>query len=250
MDTLRLAYGHCHWVEPGEPAYDALLVNGEGTMHHSNRGWFKKMRRLGAAIAHGKPAYLINSLWQDNGPEFDDTLRRLDGIAVREVLSARDLQERHGVVAPVQPDLSFYAPLDHAAEGPDWRGETVVTDFYLPDEGRWGRAPTLGHLPQADMAALSWSALVKGFRSAALVITGRHHAVYAACVAEVPFIATSTNSHKIEGLMASAGVRIRVLRDPPSLEEAYAMAEAQALEYLKLFDWLKRQPLALPVLGR
>ena len=71
---------------------------------------------------------------------------------------------------------------------------------------------------------------------------GRHHGVYAACRAEVPFLAYGGNSHKIEGLIASAGVNIPVFERPDNLAEQIERCLSLRSEYDALFHWMASQP--------
>ena len=88
--------------------YDVLIVNGEGSMHHGAPSFRLKMEAIERAASLGKRVHLVNSLWQDNPSDFDETLRRLAEVTVREVASARDLEERHGIAAKVALDFFFF----------------------------------------------------------------------------------------------------------------------------------------------
>lgn len=247
MDVFRQRYGDHEWVAPDDPAYDVLIVNGEGTMHHSQPGHHRKMRRIKAAVRDGRPAYLLNSVWQQNDATYDALLPQISAIQVRERLSAIDLAT-HGVAAQVHPDLSWYAPVDPNAQAPDWTDQIVATDCYLGPRS-WGVPKEFAGVTIADMSTMSWSAFVVGLSTARLLITGRHHAVYAACRAGIPFVAIAGNSHKTDGLMRSADVPVTVLRAPPTIDAAERQAEREARCYPELFAWLKAQPLALPSLA-
>jgi hypothetical protein len=81
-------------------------------------------------------------------------------------------------------------------------------------------------------------------KTARLLVTGRQHAVYAACRARTPFLAVKGNSHKIEGLIAMAGADISLLDSPHEIPAALSDVEAHRAEYDRLFDWLEAQSLA------
>lgn len=53
---------------------------------------------------------------------------------------------------------------------------------------------------------MSWRRAVASLN----LITGRQHAVYAACKARIPFAASEGNTHKIRGLIKTAGVEIPI----------------------------------------
>lgn len=119
-----------------------------------------------------------------------------------------------------------------------------MTDFYSQDLGAFvilngGR---YRDLPRIDMRKLSWNKLVTLLKRNELLVTGRHHAVYAACKARTPFIAMRGNSHKIEGIFASAGVEIPMLNNLRDLETTIEWVRANGSAYADLFDWLEEQP--------
>lgn len=219
--------------------FDALIVNGEGSMHHSSSTWHRKMQMLAKAVDAGKPAYLVNTVWQENGADYDRILRRLSGVWVREVESQRDLRERHGVDASVSPDISiFHRPRPWLGVR-DFRGAAVMTDFWC-DEFRnfaFPRTDGLEGMKQITMAG-RWGAFVASLKTAAFLATGRHHAVYAAIVARTPFAAMEGNTHKIAGIMKTAGVNIPVARNLAELPDVIRSIDCNRGEYEKLFNWM------------
>ena len=228
--------------------YDELYVNGEGSMHHDSHVMSEKMKTLRQAIDSGRPAHLVNTIWQENGGEFDDVLRGLTSICVRETLSQRDLAERHGIPSEWRLDSSFHAELDAAAPVHDWRGRIVITDFFSREHGLWVRI-SRGSAEQAqyvDMRDLSWSSLVASLATARMLMTGRHHAVYAACRARVPFVAVRGNTHKIEGLIAASGLPIPVADTLREVGDNVTWAKANRRVYEELFDWMAEQPAWTP----
>ena len=245
--TLRRLATQQGWRVVSEKAdYDALLVNGEGSMHHGGRRFHQKMRLLQAAVDAGRPAFLVNSVWQDNPPDYDHVLSKLSGIVVREVLSQRDLAERHGVRAEVCPDVSFFDELPRFTWARNFRGAAATTDFFLEDKRVNGVRHVFGRrddlfpdarpLPFIDW---SWGRVVASLRTASHLITGRHHAVYAACVAGVPFIASEGNTHKIRGIVASAGADLQVPDTPADLPAITAANLARREEYDRIFAWMR-----------
>jgi hypothetical protein len=223
--------------------YDVLIVNGEGSMHHGAPTFRRKMEVIAWAVSLGKQVHLVNSLWQQNPSDFDETLRSLREVTVREVMSARDLAERHGIAANVALDFSYFAPVARSWFARNWSGRLVTSEHRDPMTGRWtmlDQGP-LKRAPVASLTRMSWSRLVNSLRGAKLFVTGRHHGVYAACRAEVPFLAYRGNSHKIEGLIASAGVEIPVFDRPDNLSEQIERCLALRPQYDALFHWMASQ---------
>jgi hypothetical protein len=249
MRTLWRLAGAKGWrVVPEGVDYDALLVNGEGNMHHGSKRFHHKMRLLGDAVAAGRPTFLVNSVWQDNPPDYDDLLPRLSGLFVREVLSQRELAKRHAARAEVVPDASFFDRLPRFTWRRNFRGRPAVTDFYVKPQGETDRRhrferrdtlfPEARPLPFLDWP---WGRVVASLKTASYLITGRHHAVYAACVARVPFIASEGNTHKIRGLVASANADILVADTPEEIPGIIASNLARPEEYQRLFAWIAGQ---------
>lgn len=221
--------------------FDVLVVNGEGSMHHGGGAFRDKMSMIEAATAAGRPAFLINSVWQDNPHDFDSALAKCRQVVVREVLSQRAIA-KHGIAADIVPDLSYFAPV---ANGDliDLKGGIVMTDFLSHEFGSFVRLRSrwAERYPFLDMRAIDWSTLVRSLKTARLLLTGRHHAVYAACKARTPFLALAGNTHKIEGIIASAGADIPVFRKFSELKAAIGEAEDWRGRYDRLFDWYERQ---------
>jgi len=164
---------------------DALLVNGEGSMHDGSKRFHEKMNSLKQAVTHGKPAYLVNTVWQDNPHDYDDLLQQLSGIFVREVLSQKELLEKHGVQSTTFPDASFFAPLDRWTIPHHFHGRPAVSDFLVEPKRINGRRNIFQRLDHMFVEAeplpfcrWSWGKNIASLRTARYLITGRHHAVY------------------------------------------------------------------------
>ena len=97
----------------------AVIVNGEGTLHHSaNRGW-----RLAEVAPYcqkqGIPVFLINSVWQDNSQDMADMVKDFLIRSVRESRSQKQM-ERQGLEARMVPDLTLgfdYTPPGSSRQG-------------------------------------------------------------------------------------------------------------------------------------
>lgn len=223
--------------------FDVLVVNGEGSMHHDSLGHRRKMDMLAAAIGRGKRAFLINSVWQANDGRYDHILRSLDGIVVRESKSRDELLRQHRIAATVHIDVSYWAGIDENGPLLDMKGATVATDFYSRDFAAFVR-PTSGWLSKQrylDMSTMGWSTLVRSLRTASVLVTGRHHAVFAACRAKIPFVALRGNTHKLEGMIETSGIQIPIWENPSDLEAGLRWAKVNRSAYDDLFAWMDSQ---------
>lgn len=224
--------------------YAALVVNGEGSMHHRCTAYLQKMRYITLALAQAKPVYLLNSVWQDNQSDDQDIIAAINHITVRESLSQMDLQVNGQRQVPAYLDCSFWAPLDEHAPVTDFAKKTVCTDFYSPEFDTFVKVTggLISKYSYIDLKDWDWSSLVQSLKTASLLVTGRHHAMYAACRARLPFVVMAGNTHKIEGLMAMAGIDIPICQHPRELRDAIGWARQNKAVYQQLFDWMEAQP--------
>lgn len=223
--------------------FDALVVNGEGSMHHGRKNFLSKMHEIRLAQERGKQTYLINTVWDNNPRGYDDCLANLDGFWVRGVASSRDLLERHNLEIPHFIDLSYFTEIDETVAAVDLKQSIVVTDVYAPQFGFvWlPKSKTKGWI-NIDMRKHSWSSFVRSLRTAKLLVTGRHHGMYAACRARIPFVPIAGNCHKFEDLLESAGVEIPIAQDLADANTLVKWALSNRGEYEKLFAWMDEQP--------
>ena len=106
-----------------------VVVNGEGTLHHSAPA-ARDLVSLGPYCRErGIPAFLINSIWQDNSPQMASEVASFTARWVRESASQADLLTQ-GVESEVLPDLTLGWVVPTAESGGDSlrRGPVVITD--------------------------------------------------------------------------------------------------------------------------
>jgi hypothetical protein len=221
--------------------YDIMLVNGEGSMCLGCIPVHDKMRQIQTALNEGKRVHLVNTVWQQNPYDYDELLPKLSSVVTREVLSQRDLRTIHGVDSRVFLDFSFFAPLQPTGNAPDYAGKIVMTDFAKPRSRDFVRY-AFDEFVFVNMRGIRWSDFVLGLKTASLLVTGRHHGVCAAIRARVPFVAMPGNSHKIEGLLASANIPIPLVRSPEDIPAAIDEMPSRESLYRELFDWAEAQP--------
>ncbi|SEW11536.1 Polysaccharide pyruvyl transferase [Cognatiyoonia koreensis] len=235
-------------VVTDDAEFDTLVVNGEGSMHHNSPAYIEKMEALKVAQDAGLETMLVNSVWQANDNRYDDVLKKLDKIYVRERASQVDLKRRHGIDATLYPDFAYYSRLDPSPKVLDFEGRMVCTDVYSTEFNTFVRwtGKKEAKFTYLDMQEFTWSELVASLKTAEILITGRQHAVYAACRAEIPFVAFPGNTHKIEGLLMAAGVDIPMCTRKADLNKLIRWARRNKASYTKLFEWLKSQPTWFP----
>jgi polysaccharide pyruvyl transferase WcaK-like protein len=91
---------------------DLVIVNGEGTIHHSQKRGLDLVKIAKFAKEnYSIPSVLINASFQDNSVEIVEYTRYFSLVYVRDGYSKRSLDE-HGIASVVVPDLSFYTDYD------------------------------------------------------------------------------------------------------------------------------------------
>ena len=220
---------------------DCLIINGEGTLHHNNG--IGLIARSTLAKELGKRVFLVNSVWQSNYV----TKRHLDlfdGIYIRESFSQDALRSDGCMSARVVPDLSFYRCESESIHAQSGRGAAVIDSVLLGNTvhlsklallkgydmlfmGRWHhrrfvRDNTFLYLFLKIRKPLTnrFTHGVPDIAGRSFVISGRFHAVCMAMMASVPCIGISSNTHKIEGMFADAGITSDYLISQSELNRA------------------------------
>lgn len=222
-----------------------IVVNGEGTLHHSRPAGRWLLEAGSYARNRGIPAVLLNTLWQDNDQEWLDLLRAFSLVSVRDTLSEAEVRSA-GLECRLVPDLSLYGashvePVRRSGFGftdsalhaatinlerarKQVNGSVIGIQFSEPGyAGTWrflrsyvGRKQ-LRHpfelsrllrlrLQQFSTQTSSADDFIKRLRGLELLVSGRFHACTLAMVARTPFVTAETNSHKIRALIKDVGL--------------------------------------------
>jgi hypothetical protein len=223
-------------------AADALVINGEGTLHHGFGSEY--FACLGAAQQLGKATLIVNAVFEAHSG-WHETLGRLDDFCVRDAESLRHAHS-HGLAARLVPD-SFLGAQFGADASVDLGGQIVVTHWHPYRDADVG-ATMRKILDQVDgsfyypmqhgIHTHLWRGAAADWEAASIIITARHHGVYLAARARKPFIALPSNTRKIEGLIEASGASIPVATSGDQVEAAFAYAMDNLDQYQKLFDWL------------
>jgi len=189
---------------------DAVIVNGEGTLHHG-RG-LEYVALLVLAKRLGKAALLVNALFQEMEADAE-ALNSLDAFFVRDTLSEAYARAR-GIRCAHAPDSILAAGFTPTPR-PDFHGDLVVTDWHKSRDGDIGAASIsfLADAPNdapyrffplhARQARGQWAGAMSAMGTSRLVVTARHHGVYLALMAGVPFVPLESNSWKIRATVES-----------------------------------------------
>ncbi len=228
---------------------DAVIVNGEGTIHHGNG--IHLLTILEAAQHLGKKSLLVNAVLQETEC-FDDVLAKLSDLTVRDLRSSEFLRQReitHRVVVDSILEAEF-------EEGPlfDLSNRIVVSDWHPDKESDVGSAlrslmaDSKLHpffLPLIHgIHRYIWRKIPSTLSSADLLITARHHGIYLAALAGIPFVALPGNTHKIEGLIELSGFDIPICTRIDQVESAMIFAKRNRNIFNDFNHWLlSKRPL-------
>ena len=213
---------------------DILVINGEGTMHDNAlraRDLISVAKE--AKLVFGIKTFLVNSVWQRNDLLTED-LVYFDYISVREVLSRNEITRVIGIDVDISLDLSYYVDVPYK----EFERSDILCGNYFGSKLIRG----VGGDGYIDIFGESWENIVNRLRHSNLLVTGRHHELYAACKARCPFIVLEGNTHKNSGLLATFGVNIPVLGMRASIEEIRSSISSYRDylgEYEKLFDFME-----------
>lgn len=210
---------------------DVIVVNGEGTIHHSAER--KRARHLlelvDLAAQMNVPSVLVNASVEALTPDDLARLARFDAIFVRETTS-RDYLSEHGIAATVAADLSLGAPPGEACP----RDRLLVTDSvsrpvtarlrtfadaqgarfetmqhrpaWLKTMARRVRRGLPGHLMgrQQFKRSIDYAPFVTRLQASRAVVSGRFHTVLFCLLTNTPVLAVSSNTSKIEATLRDA----------------------------------------------
>ena len=187
---------------------DAVVINGEGTIHHQRGVDLLCIAEIAKEM--GKPVFIVNAVIEEMEGWFD-ILSNLDDLNVREVRSSNYLKENN-VSNQIILD-SFLDAKFSDINTQDFSGKTVVTDWHPARDNDVGKAclefidknPSNSiFLPFQHWSYIendNWRHQVANLSTADVLVTGRHHGVYAAILSGKPFVALPSNTYKIEGMV-------------------------------------------------
>lgn len=298
---------HTTWIDGAR----AVVVNGEGTLHHSAPAAKELLAIAPYAQSRALPAFLVNSIWQDNSSMMAQQAKAFTAVFVRESRSQKQLADAQ-VAATVVPDLvlGWSVPAGQAVAR---KGAIVTDSVVLADTLRlaksahatgavfttlepphpepldytdasfirlsrerkkdisYWRKRVVSQAYRARGAAYSQIRRWRGqqvefslddfftaLRHSELLITGRFHAVCLAMVTGTPFLAPSSNSHKIDAMLEDAGLANRVINSsvvreavlmPPGWTDTESGAVARYVEQAvqaqqDMFDTIAHQALS------
>lgn len=230
-------------------SYDLVVANGEGTMHHNS----EKANKILDLLLQAKKSMLVNTVWQNNDKELAEKLLKISYISVREIKSKYEIYQQIGLTVDVHLDYSWFVPVGFTVK--EYKNLIVGNKMNVPNvKPKKPKIKNIGEDGYIDIFTQSWNDIVSQLKNSKLLVTGRHHEMYAACKAGCPFIVIEGNTHKNQGLFETADVNIPVLPFDCSNEEiinAVNNIDQYQSEYEKLFKYMagQRPPELLKYVG-
>ncbi len=210
--------------------FQAIIVNGEGSIHNSKVRLRAKYLSQLATFAKNElkiPAYLINSTIYNNDKETYSNLNNFKRIYVRESLSLEELK-KNNIQAKIVPDLSLAYPYNFNTK----RKGFLVTDSVFRDvsiklklfckknkydyekignkdksflqklDKRINNFIKIYNFPGKRKSKISanYNKFLNKLKKRELVLTGRFHVVTFCVLTKTPFIAIESNTHKISSI--------------------------------------------------
>jgi hypothetical protein len=204
-----------------------IILNGEGTMHHNQPAALAWLEVLVRAQNMGIETWLVNSIWQEMDQTCADIIKRCTKVEVREILSHLALAEQ-GVDSKIAPDRSIRS--DVSLQEREWvtvyKGQGALVNGH--------NTKIEGSYPEINIFKESWEDIVNKLRNADLLITGRHHEMYAAIKARCRFIIVGENSWKNTGLLQTCSEL------PMDITVQEALSGKWDWEYDKIFKWCNK----------
>ncbi|MEO0398459.1 MAG: polysaccharide pyruvyl transferase family protein [Pseudomonadota bacterium] len=262
--------GQTAWFREALAWCDAVVVNGEGTIHHGGAQEIEIALRL--AYEAKKPFFVFNSLYEDY-PRFVPLLKEAAGLSFRDEVSLAEVRAA-GLDAARCCDAALLAAFDPFEE-PAVRRGGAVTDWHggAPQAAQRAIARCLVDeafeflMFQFPEAPRLWPQIVNRLARYERIVSGRYHGTLFSILAGTPVVSVSSNSHKMPALAAEFGAAAGLpgyiddvgeaggdgfVLEGRALAEARerlrAMAADPAMHPLAVFrDWAASRPVATSV---
>jgi hypothetical protein len=214
--------------------FDRVILNGEGTLHDNQPNAVKFLTYLQEAQKLNKETLIINSVWQNMDLKWIDLLKKCSLIEVREILSQKEIFKNFNIISNIILDISIHSDIPYKEV--KTKNVCVGGSFYGSIVVDWNS------YTKVDIFNISWESLVNIFRSTKLVITGRHHEMYAALKARTPVIVAPGNTWKNEAFFYTIGCNELLM--PPTkkniqsiIDGKYDLLWQKAWNYLDQYQY-------------
>ncbi len=230
------------------PKVDAVIVNGEGTIHHGPKRWQAQALVEFANYAHqtlNVPVFLINATLFANNDSLYKTLTQFDQVFVRDRSSFETLEQRQ-IACTFVPDMTFgvSSDIEYHPQKPVCVIDSVMqTDVpFLKKFSQCSQADYRSMIVARPsnycfwkrprrfiMASCKWaysdrhfsldpSSFEEYLARYKLVVTGRYHTVTMCLKNHISFVALESNTPKISFLLQEVFGHTRRVVDVKTLQ--------------------------------
>jgi hypothetical protein len=229
---------------------DLIIVNGEGTIHHSSERAENIISISFFSYVHRIRCVLINATYEDNNHKINNFTRLFDAVYVRENKSYLTLN-KYSIDSNIVPDLSYYVDKPETTKSLVNVGVTDSVFINITDElYNFAFDNNFKFLPILSVNTTINSNYSNNFidtpesyysevNNSLFLISGRYHAICMAIQSKTPFYAISSNTYKIEGMLEDAGLELSRLKNTNQIRVKdlmkYSDSELQSIDnYLQL----------------
>lgn len=235
---------------------DAILINGEGTLHHGHAKAERLLKVVDHPLRLNKPVSIINALYQENPRTWERYLDKVQLIIARDSKSHSELSEFYGGKLFRTLDLSLHESPPYIAGNRNGItfGDSVLAQvsrqlmkmsaategsIFLPimttlKSRKASLPPILRGLRETytQAHALAYKLANKNIRFAKdeleflnllahsrQHITGRFHGACLSLLVGTPFLSIASNSWKMELLLKDLGLSLQRIVDPTDLQQ-------------------------------
>lgn len=213
------------------PKVDAIIINGEGTIHHNTERKYAQALIDFCGFASrdlNTPCYLINATLYKNSPDAYKAISNLRAVYVRDKGSLKELNDS-GLTGAYVPDLTFGRNRKYKSTQPSGicvidsaiKEDSIYLKNYAQEHGyafrsmivarpgnaRFLRSPRpwvkniYQYLRSDRHISVEPSDYIQYLKQYEMVITGRYHTVTMCIKNRIPFVALESNTPKVRYLL-------------------------------------------------
>lgn len=208
---------------------DHVIVNGEGTLHNNRQGAVSILNLAQRALDAGCTVSIVNSIWQNMDTQWKSVTDKLCVWSVRDPLSQQYASKEFKRTPDLCPDYSWFEPVTVHKSNRDLVGIGGSLQGLL--------YPNWQEYTRVNIFENTWNDLVNLCAECNVLASGRHHELYAACRAGIPFVALDSNSWKNHALACHGNIPV-LDHLPETLSEIQQFASTYKDQYSKIFNWM------------
>ena len=221
---------------------DCIIINGEGTIHSNNAKSIFLMNVAKKAILMKKKIALINFSYFNMSSSFDEVLKKVDYLSVRDLFSYNFLKKKFHVELNFDLSICKNFIFDEITNDANYTalnyneivGDSVFKKLEIKSEKSFFSLDLLN-------CSLPKSFFIKIIKDVRIHITGRFHSVILSGLAGSRFLAFSSNTPKIESIIEWSKIPIPIINHSKEFEKKYRYAIENPSIYNEFKSFLNSQ---------